>query len=64
MDPHLWSYRQRISLEHLTQTLQDKKMKEKHPILHDFLQMVCILLECMPMHAAHVALIVCVVIEL
>lgn len=41
MEPHLWSYRQRISLEHLGQTLQEKKLKEKYPILHAFLQVVC-----------------------
>ena len=38
MQPHLWSYRQRISLEHLGQTL---KLKDKYPILHEFLQKVC-----------------------
>ena len=41
MEPHLWSYQQRISLEHLGQTLQEKKMREKYSILHDFLQVVC-----------------------
>lgn len=41
MEPHLWSYQQRISLEHLGQTLQEKKMKEKYRILHDFLHVVC-----------------------
>ncbi len=41
MEPHLWSYRQRISLEHLGQTLQEKKLKEKYPVLHDFLCVVC-----------------------
>ena len=40
MEPHLWSYRQRISLEHLGQTLQEQKLKEKFPILHEFLQAV------------------------
>ena len=42
MQPHLWSYRQRISLEHLGQTLLEKKLKVKYPILHDFLQRVCV----------------------
>ena len=42
MEPHLWSYRQRISLEHLRQTLQEKKLKEKCHILHEFLQVVSI----------------------
>ena len=40
IEPHLWSYRQRVSLEHLSQTLQQKKFKEKYPILHSFLQVV------------------------
>ena len=40
MEPHLWSYRQRVSLEHLGQTLQEKKLKEKYPILHEFLRVV------------------------
>ena len=40
MEPHLWSYRQRISLEHLGQTLLEKKLKDKYPILHNFLQVV------------------------
>lgn len=40
MEPHLWSYRQRISLEHLGQTLLEKKLKVKYPILHEFLQKV------------------------
>ena len=40
MEPHLWSYHQRISLDHLGQTLQEKKLKEKYPILHEFLQVV------------------------
>ncbi len=41
MEPHLWSYRQRISLEHLRQTLQvEKKLKEKCSILYEFLQVV------------------------
>ena len=38
--PHLWTYHSRITLEHLAQTLQEKKMKEKHPILYEFLQSV------------------------
>lgn len=40
IEPHLWSYRQRISLEHLGQTIQGKNLKEKFPILHEFLQKV------------------------
>lgn len=40
MEPHLWSYRQRISLEHLGQTLLEKKLKVKYPILYEFLQKV------------------------
>ncbi len=41
LEPHLWTYRSRITLEHLQQTLQEKKMKEKYPILYEFLQAVC-----------------------
>lgn len=41
LEPHLWTYRSRIILEHLRQTLQEKKMKEKYPILYEFLQAVC-----------------------
>ena len=40
IQPHLWTYRSRITLEHLAQTLQEKKMKERYPILHEFLQAV------------------------
>ena len=40
LDPHLWSYRQRVSLEHLGLTLLDVKLKEKYPILHEFLRVV------------------------
>ena len=36
--PHLWTYRSRITLEHLLQILQTKK--STCPILHEFLQMV------------------------
>ena len=36
--PHLWTYRSRITLEHLFQTLQTKK--GTCPILHEFLQQV------------------------
>ena len=40
IEPHLWSYRQRVSLDHLGQTLQEKNLREKYPILHEFLQVV------------------------
>ena len=40
IQPHLWTYRSRITLEHLAQTLQEKKMKKDYPILHEFLQAV------------------------
>lgn len=39
--PHLWTYRSRITIEHLQQTMQEKKMRTKHPILNEFLQAVC-----------------------
>jgi len=38
LDPHLWAYRFCITLEHLSQTLQQQSMKKKCPILHAFLQ--------------------------
>jgi len=41
LDPHLWAYRFRITLERLNQTLQQKNMKKKCPTLHAFLQEVC-----------------------
>ena len=40
LEPHLWTYRSRITLEHLRQSLHDKKLKETYPILHEFLQAV------------------------
>ena len=46
MQPHLWTYRSRITLEHLAQTLQEKRMKERHPILYEFLQAVSVTLTC------------------
>ena len=42
LDPHLWAYRSRITLEHLRQNLQQQNMKKKCPILHAFLQEVCV----------------------
>ncbi len=42
LEPHLWSYRQKISLEHIAQTLCEKKLHEMCPVLHQFLQLVCI----------------------
>ena len=42
LDPHLWAYRSRITLEHLRQNLQQQNMKKKCPILHAFLQKVCV----------------------
>ena len=45
IQPHLWTYHSRITLEHLAQTLQEKKMKKEHPILYEFLQAVSYQLE-------------------
>ena len=42
LDPHLWAYRSRITLEHLRQTLQQQNMRKKCPILYTFLQEVCV----------------------
>ena len=41
LEPHLWTYRSRITLEHLRQTLQEEKMRQDYPILSEFLQAVC-----------------------
>jgi len=41
IDPHLWAYRFRITLEHLSQTLQHQNMQKKCSILYAFLQEVC-----------------------
>ena len=40
IQPHFWSYRQRITLEHLGQTLSESSLKVKYPILHEFLEKV------------------------
>ena len=40
LEPHLWTYRSRITLEHLRQSLYDKKLTKMYPILHEFLQAV------------------------
>ena len=42
LDPHLWAYRSRITLEHLRQTLQQQNMRKKCTILYTFLQEVCV----------------------
>ena len=38
LEPHLWSYRPRITLEHLTRYMQQQK--KKFPILEEFLKIV------------------------
>ena len=48
LDPHLWAYHSRITLEHLRQYLQQQNMREKCPILYAFLQEVCIFNHCYP----------------
>ena len=40
LEPHLWTYRSRVTLEHLRQSVQGQKMKDKYPILSEFLQAV------------------------
>ena len=59
LDPHLWAYRSRITLEHLRQNLQQQNMKKKYPILHEFLQEVCVCVcvcVCACMHACTLSL--------
>jgi len=41
----LWTYRQRVSLEHLRFTIQEKTLRKKYSILFYFLQMVRHILE-------------------
>ena len=41
--PHLWTYRSRISLEHLFQTLQAQDKRKECPILYQFLNEVGII---------------------
>lgn len=41
LEPHLWGYRPRITLEHLIRYMQQQK--KKFPILEEFLKNVCIL---------------------
>ena len=41
LDPHLWTYRTRITLDHLSLTLQQRGMQEC-PILQQFLKEVCV----------------------
>ena len=40
LEPHLWTYRSRITLEHLRQSFHDKKLMKTYPILYEFLQAV------------------------
>ena len=44
MTPHLWSYRPKITVEHLTHYLDQGNYKKQYPILHAFLKQVCNLL--------------------
>lgn len=43
---HLWAYHSRVTLEHLFQTLQTKRMKQKFPILYDFIKQVTLIYHC------------------
>ena len=38
--PHMWTFQSKITLENLTQKLQEKSLKDQHPILYEFLQAV------------------------
>ena len=38
--PHMWTYQSKVTLESLTQKVQEESIKEQHPILHHFLQAV------------------------
>ena len=39
--PHMWTFQSKITLESLTQKIQEKSIKDQHPILYEFLQAVC-----------------------
>lgn len=56
MEPHLWTYRQRISLEHLRQTLT---LEEKCPVLHEFLRVVSWILFILSVNTSVYACICC-----
>ena len=38
--PHMWTFQSKVTLESLTQKIQEKSIKDQHPILHHFLQAV------------------------
>lgn len=38
--PHMWSFQSKITLEDLSQKVQEKSIQDGHPILHEFLQAV------------------------
>ena len=38
--PHLWTFQSKITLETLTQKVQEKRIKDQHPILYEFLSAV------------------------
>lgn len=38
--PLMWTFHSRITLESFTQKVQEKSIKDQHPILFDFLQAV------------------------
>lgn len=38
--PHLWTFRSRITLEHLTRLLRQKRIRENHMLLFEFMQVV------------------------
>ena len=40
LTPHLWSYRPKITVEHLTHYLDQGNYKQLYPILHEFLKQV------------------------
>ena len=41
MTPHLWSYRPKVTVEHLSHYLEKGNYKKRFPILHQFLKQVC-----------------------
>ena len=40
LEMHFWTYKQKVSLEHLRCSLQQEDMKQKYALLYDFLQLV------------------------
>ena len=72
LNPHLWTYRSRITLEHLSHTLQQQGMRKRYPILYHFLQEVSVYCTFYPtliihtvetLHMLHLQALICVIMK-